>query len=83
MTMAPAVGFSAPVTMLIVVVFVLSEFLRAYGEWRFVLMGLVLILVQRFAQNGLFPILEQWSRPRRIDRSTAKTASIKEERHAG
>jgi branched-chain amino acid transport system permease protein len=66
-----------------VVVYLLSESLRSYGEWRFVLMGLALILVQRFAQNGLFPILEQWSRPRRIDRSTAKTASIKEERHAG
>ncbi|QEN85633.1 branched-chain amino acid ABC transporter permease [Labrys sp. KNU-23] len=48
-----------------VVVFVLSEFLRAYGEWRFVLMGLVLILVQRFAQNGLFPLIERWSRARR------------------
>ncbi|MDW6022655.1 branched-chain amino acid ABC transporter permease [Mesorhizobium sp. BAC0120] len=42
-----------------VVVFLLSESLRSYGEWRFVLMGLVLILVQRFAQNGLFPMLEQ------------------------
>lgn len=41
-----------------VVVFLLSETLRAYGEWRFVLMGLALILVQRFAQNGLFPVLE-------------------------
>jgi branched-chain amino acid transport system permease protein len=41
-----------------VVVFLLSETLRSYGEWRFVLMGLALILVQRFAQNGLFPVLE-------------------------
>ncbi|PRH89539.1 branched-chain amino acid ABC transporter permease [Labrys okinawensis] len=48
-----------------VVVFVLSEFLRAYGEWRFVLMGLVLILVQRFAQNGLYPMIERWGRARR------------------
>src|SRR5205807_2073938 len=47
-----------------VVVFLLSESLRSYGEWRFVLMGLVLILVQRFAQNGLFPILEQLGRRR-------------------
>jgi hypothetical protein len=33
--------------------------LRDYGEWRFVLLGLALILVQRFAQNGLFPFLER------------------------
>ncbi|MDA8250285.1 MAG: branched-chain amino acid ABC transporter permease [Rhodospirillales bacterium] len=41
-----------------VVVYALSEILRDYGEWRFVLLGLVLILVQRFAQNGLFTLLE-------------------------
>jgi len=66
-----------------VVVYLLSESLRSYGEWRFVLMGLALILVQRFAQNGLFPIIEQWSRPRRAVPGAAKTASVKEERHAG
>lgn len=48
-----------------VVVYLLSETLRSYGEWRFVLMGLVLILVQRFAQNGLYPMLERWGRSRR------------------
>lgn len=47
-----------------VVVFLLSESLRSYGEWRFVLMGLALILVQRFAQNGLYPMLGQWTRSR-------------------
>lgn len=42
-----------------VVVYMLSEMLREYGQMRFVLLGLALILVQRFAQNGLFPLLEQ------------------------
>lgn len=41
-------------------VYVLSEVLRDYGQMRFVLLGLALILVQRFAQNGLFPLLEHW-----------------------
>jgi branched-chain amino acid transport system permease protein len=67
-----------------VVVFLLSETLRSYGEWRFVLMGLVLILVQRFAQNGLFPMIEQWSRSRPAGRAQpTTTAAAKEERHAG
>jgi branched-chain amino acid transport system permease protein len=61
-----------------VVVFVLSEFLRAYGEWRFVLMGLVLILVQRFAQNGLYPMIERWGRARR----TAQAGQPAGKRHA-
>jgi branched-chain amino acid transport system permease protein len=42
-----------------VVIYALSEMLRDYGEWRFVLLGLALILVQRFAQNGLFPFIER------------------------
>ncbi len=62
-----------------VVVFLLSESLRAYGEWRFVLMGLALILVQRFAQNGLYPMIEQWSRARAKPRAAASV----EDRHAG
>jgi branched-chain amino acid transport system permease protein len=67
-----------------VVVYLLSETLRSYGEWRFVLMGLALILVQRFAQNGLFPIIEQWSRRRPAAGGASKpTAAAKEERHAG
>lgn len=41
-----------------VLVYVLSEVMRDYGQWRFVLLGLALILVQRFAQNGLFSLLE-------------------------
>jgi branched-chain amino acid transport system permease protein len=43
-----------------VIVYALSELLRDYGEWRFVLLGLALILVQRFAQNGLFPFIERY-----------------------
>jgi branched-chain amino acid transport system permease protein len=43
-----------------VVVYALSEILRQYGEWRFVLLGLALIVVQRFAQNGLFPLVERY-----------------------
>jgi branched-chain amino acid transport system permease protein len=43
-----------------VVVYALSEILREYGEWRFVLLGLSLIVVQRFAQNGLFPVVEHY-----------------------
>ena len=31
----------------------LSELLREYGQWRFVLFGAALVLVQRFARNGL------------------------------
>jgi branched-chain amino acid transport system permease protein len=56
-----------------VVVFLLSESLRSYGEWRFVLMGLALILVQRFAQNGLFPVLEQLGRRRQDPRPATST----------
>lgn len=50
-----------------VLVYVLSELMRDYGQWRFVLLGLALILVQRFAQNGLFAPLEsplRWRRAR-------------------
>jgi branched-chain amino acid transport system permease protein len=42
-----------------VLVYVVSELTREYGQWRFVLLGLALILVQRFAQNGLFAVLER------------------------
>jgi branched-chain amino acid transport system permease protein len=31
----------------------LQEYLRAYGEWRLVIFGLVLLLTMRFARNGL------------------------------
>lgn len=47
-----------------VVVYLLSEMLRGEGEWRFVLLGLALILIQRFAQNGLFPAIERALAPR-------------------
>jgi branched-chain amino acid transport system permease protein len=42
-----------------VLVYVMSELTREYGQWRFVLLGLALILVQRFAQNGIFAVLER------------------------
>jgi branched-chain amino acid transport system permease protein len=52
----------------------LSEMLRGYGEWRFVLLGLALILVQRFAHNGLYPLLETLAaRAARRPPSTAET----------
>jgi branched-chain amino acid transport system permease protein len=36
---------------------ILSEYLRAYGEWRLVILGLIILLTIRFAPNGLiFPI---------------------------
>ena len=44
------------------IVYLLSELLRDYGEMRFVLLGLALILVQRFARNGLFPLIERIGR---------------------
>jgi branched-chain amino acid transport system permease protein len=47
-----------------VLVYVLSEMLRGQGEWRFVLLGLALILIQRFAQNGIFPVVERALAPR-------------------
>jgi branched-chain amino acid transport system permease protein len=50
----------------------LSEILRGYGEWRFVLLGLALILVQRFAQNGLYPLLESLAPPPRAPAETEK-----------
>ena len=53
-----------------VIVYALSEILREYGEWRFVLLGLALIVVQRFAQNGLFPVVERY-----LDRRVAPPGS--------
>lgn len=49
------------------VVYLLSELLRDYGEMRFVLLGLALILVQRFARNGLFAVVDH------IDQRRART----------
>jgi branched-chain amino acid transport system permease protein len=62
-----------------VVIYAASEILREYGEWRFVLLGLAMILVQRFAQNGLFPFVE-----RILDRKpAAASASAKPVRAEG
>ncbi len=42
---------------------VLQEFLRAYGQWRLVIFGLVLLLTMRFARNGLLtPLWQQFLR---------------------
>lgn len=38
---------------------VLVEALRSYGEWRLVLFGALLLLVMRFARNGLFAVAAQ------------------------
>jgi branched-chain amino acid transport system permease protein len=65
-----------------VVVYVLSEMLRGQGEWRFVLLGLALILIQRFAQNGLFPAFERALTQRRPAAPPALAAS-EEASHAG
>lgn len=65
------------------VVYLLSETLRGYGEWRFVLLGLALILVQRFARNGLFPLIEGTGRhPPSADR-TAPAEGASDKSHVG
>ena len=63
-----------------VVVVALSEVLRDYGEWRFVLLGLALILVQRFAQNGLFPFLERHLDRRASPQPPPAPTAMEEER---
>jgi len=41
----------------------LQEYLRAYGQWRLVLLGIILLLTMRFARNGLLtPIWQQFVR---------------------
>lgn len=60
-----------------IVLYVLSESLREFGQMRFVLLGLALILMQRFAQNGLFPLLEYWiERPFRLTGSSSGTKTV-------
>lgn len=66
-----------------VVVYLLSETLRDYGEWRFVLLGLALILVQRFAQNGLFPLVERIGRSSRKPAAPARASAKTEGSHVG
>jgi branched-chain amino acid transport system permease protein len=42
---------------------VLQELLRAYGQWRLVIFGIILLLTMRFARNGLLtPIWMQFVR---------------------
>jgi branched-chain amino acid transport system permease protein len=53
-----------------VVVEFLEEFLRAFGLWRFVIFGSVLVLVLRFSQNGLiYPIYRKLAGSRAETRS--------------
>jgi len=41
----------------------LQEYLRAYGQWRLVFLGIILLLTMRFARNGLLtPIWQQFVR---------------------
>ena len=41
----------------------LQELLRAYGQWRLVLFGIILLLTMRFARNGLLtPLWQQFVR---------------------
>ena len=43
-----------------ILVEIVSEYLREYGEWRLTLFGLILLLTLRFSQNGLLFPLYQW-----------------------
>jgi branched-chain amino acid transport system permease protein len=63
-----------------VLVYVLSEMLRGQGEWRFVLLGLALILIQRFAQNGLLPAIERALAPRHVQPQPARGTEASHER---
>jgi branched-chain amino acid transport system permease protein len=41
----------------------LQEYLRAYGQWRLVFLGIILLVTMRFARNGLLtPIWQQFVR---------------------
>ncbi len=43
-----------------ILVEIVSEYLREYGEWRLSLFGLILLLTLRFSQNGLlFPLYQR------------------------
>lgn len=63
------------------IVYLLSETLREYGELRFVLLGLALILVQRFARNGLFPLIERIGHCPAPGRMGTPTKSTADESH--
>lgn len=43
-----------------VLIFVLSEWMRTYGDLRFVVLAVALILIERFSQNGIFPLFMQY-----------------------
>ncbi|HVA38524.1 MAG TPA: branched-chain amino acid ABC transporter permease [Candidatus Dormibacteraeota bacterium] len=61
-----------------VFIWVLSEVLRDYGQMRFVILGLVIMLTQRFAQNGLVllatRLIAKRLQPQRVEESGAPAA---------
>jgi len=59
----------------------LQEFLRAYGQWRLVIFGLVLLLTMRFARNGLLTPL--WLQFLRVSDSARIPRSPRPTREAG
>lgn len=63
------------------IVYLLSELLRDYGEMRFVLLGLALILVQRFARNGLFAVIDRIDQRRTRSTVTISANNTAEEPH--
>jgi len=53
----------------------LQEYLRAYGEWRLVIFGLVLLFTMRFARNGLLtPLWLQFVRLGEVRRPVSAAA---------
>jgi branched-chain amino acid transport system permease protein len=63
-----------------ILVYVLSEQFRDFGQMRFVLLGLVIMLTQRFLQNGLiaegFAQLRRWYTRRRAVAAPAPTKPV-------
>ncbi len=59
---------------------VLQEFLRAYGQWRLVFFGVILLLTMRFARNGLLtPIWLQFARLGEVHGARAAPRSVGQE----
>lgn len=46
---------------------ILQEYLREIGMWRFVIFGLILVLILRFSQNGLiYPLYQRLTKRRKV-----------------
>ena len=59
---------------------VLQEFLRAYGQWRLVLFGVILLLTMLFARNGLLtPVWLQFVRLGEVRGAGAAPRSVGQE----